>query len=214
MLYHTLLLDADAHSTAIATITLAVLTFATLLATIIYNQIVIRQSKKSSDEQFEQFSAQLAAQNEIAFKYNSVKLALAFDELFEDMAPTRAQAAQVIIDNNVLDRGPVQRGEMKDLPDDIYDLFDTIGYFVKTGYMKADVAHEYFHHWFSRYYTFYEQYKYKQSTTYEGAAWNNLHYLSRELSGIEDHQTGQYPCPLTNADLVRFFTQEKNLLND
>jgi hypothetical protein len=78
MLYHPILLDADAHSTAIATIVLAVLTFATLFASIIYNQIVIRQAKKSSDQKFEQFSAQLAAQNEIAFKYNSVKLALAF----------------------------------------------------------------------------------------------------------------------------------------
>jgi hypothetical protein len=214
MLYHSLLLDADAHSTAIATIVLAVLTFATLLASVIYNQIVIRQSKKSSDEQFEQFSAQFATQSEIAFKYNSVKLALAFDKQFDDMAQTRVKAAQIIIDNNILDRGPVQHGEMRDLPDDIYDLFDTIGYFVKTGYMKADVAHEYFHHWFSRYYTFYEQYKYKESTAYEVAAWNNLQYLSSELSGIEDHQTGQYPSPPTKARLVHFFTQEKDLLND
>ena len=214
MLYHTLLVDIDAHSTAIATIVLAILTFATLLASIVYNQIVIRHSKKSSDEQFEQFSAQLATQNEIACKYNSVKLALAFDKQFYDMAQTRVKTAQIIINNNILDRGSVQHGEMKDLPDDIYDLFDTIGYFVKTGYMKADVAHEYFHHWFSRYYTFYEQYKYKESTTYEDAAWNNLHYLSRELSGIEDHQTGQYPSPPSKGRLVQFFTQEKDLLND
>jgi hypothetical protein len=49
---------------------------------------------------------------------------------------------------------------------------------------------------------------------YEEDDWNNLHYLSRELSGIKDHQTGQYPSPPTKARLVHFFTQEKDLLND
>jgi hypothetical protein len=214
MFNHILLLDIDGHLTAEGTIALAALTVIAIVVQIIYNQKVIRMGKESSKEQLDAISTQLNAQNENSYKYTSVKLVLAFDEQFEDMVETRAKAAEIIIDNNILERGPLKPGEMNNRMDDIYDLYDTIGFFIKNKYIKAEVAHEYFHHWFSRYYTFYEQYKVKESSGYEQAAWNNLLYLSKELYRIEDNQTGAFAKPPTKDDLIRFFNDEKDLLND
>jgi hypothetical protein len=205
-----LILDVDAHWTAIGTLALAALTFITLAVSIVYNQTIISQAKESSADQLDLLRTQLAAENENAYKYNSVRLILAFDEQFEDLIETRAEAARVIIDNNILERGPLKPKELDDLLDDVYDLFDTIGYFIKNKYIKTDVAHEYFHHWFSRYYAFYEQYKIKESSGYDEAAWNNLSYLSKQLDGVEDHQTGKFSSSPTKSDLLHFFTQEKN----
>jgi hypothetical protein len=122
----------------------------------------------------------------------------------------RQEMAKIIINNKVLEHESFDYSLLQNKIDNIYDLFDTIGFFVKNKFMKADVAHEYFDYWFCRYYQFFKFYEIKKLAGFEETVWNNLSKLSHELDIIEVAQFGKRNNVLDKKELEIFFNEEQS----
>ena len=162
-IYGVLLLNADdsANLTAWSTIALAALAFAAIIVQIAWNRRILREARESSLSQSDILFQQLQAQNENAFKYSSVTLADSFQREFDGLTGDRAAAAHIILHNGLLTKDGFDYNVLEELLEDAYDFFDTVGFFVRKHYMKGEVAHQYFDHWFSHYFAFYKLYELK-----------------------------------------------------
>jgi hypothetical protein len=183
--------------TAVGTLILAALTLALAIAA-----FLAIYSQKS------QFRKQRIDDNERAFKNNSVILIANFEKQFDELENYRIEVAKAIIDNKLLEKDSFDYGIIDKRMDKIYDLFDTLGYFVDQEYIKADVAHQFFDYWFSKYYEFYKLYNIRELAGYEKTVWNNLPKLSTKLDEIEAKQLGKEKEKITRLDLKEFFLEE------
>jgi hypothetical protein len=213
MPFHIILLTAENSElwTAIGTMTLAVITFFAIGVQIYWNRRVLNESRSSALTQMTLLQNQLQAQNENSFKFTSVKLAEIFEVQFQDLIQTRKECSSLILQNHSLDQNSIDYSPIKEKIDDIYDLFDTIGYFVRHKYIKAEVAHQYFDYWFTPYYTFFQLYQIKSISGYDEAVWNNLANLSMAMDRVEIDQVGYARKPVTKEKLKEFFEQEEKL---
>jgi len=197
--------------TAIGTFALAGITFVAIGVQIYWNRKVLRESRSSFSSQLNLLQSQLKDENENSFKYNSIKLGQMFDSQFIGLTEDRKKSAGLILRNDFLAHDTINYAPIKEKMDEIYDFFDTIGYFVKHNYFKAEVAHQYFDYWFSPYYTFFATYHIKEFSGYDETVWNNLSSLSQHMDRVEIDQTGRARKPITKEDLKEFFQQEENI---
>jgi hypothetical protein len=207
-----LLLDAEQSEkwTAIGTMVLASFTFLGIFVQIYWNNKVLKDNRKNSQGQLDLIRTQLDSQNENAFKYSSVKIAQEFDEEFEELDEERTEAATTILSNKLLDQEPLDYAILTGQLDNIFDLFDTVGYFVRYKYIKAEVAHQYFQHWFAHYYRFFVLYNIRELADYGDTVWNNLVTLSRDLDAVEINLKGGRALPVIDkVALEKFFKEEK-----
>jgi len=164
--------------------------------------------------QSKQFRKTRADENERAFKNSSVQLITDFDRQFQELADTRSEIAKIIIVNKILESDKIEKYERFDNQlDDIYDFFDTLGFFVIENYIKAEVVHQYFYHWFEHYYDFYMLYDVKTLTGYNETVWINLLKLSKILNQIEVKQLAKSRSEITKEMLLRFFSDERQESN-
>lgn len=212
MPFHIILLTAEESElwTAVGTMALAVITFFAIAVQIYWNRRVLDESRSSALAQMTLLQNQLQAQNENSFKFTSVKLAEIFEAQFQDLVETRKECSSIILQNHYLEKNSIDYFPIKEKIDDIYDLFDTIGYFVRHMYIKAEVAHQYFDYWFTPYYTFFQLYQIKSLSGYDEAVWNNLANLSMAMDRVEIEQVGYARKLLTKEKLKEFFEQEES----
>ena len=164
--------------------------------------------------QSKQFKKTRADENERAFINSSVQLITDFDRQFQELADTRSDVAKIIITNKILEADKIEKFEHFDNQlDDIYDFFDTLGFFVVENYIKAEVVHQYFYHWFEHYYDFYTLYDVKTLSGYNETAWMNLPRLSKILNQIETKQLAKGRSKITKEMLLKFFTVERKESN-
>jgi len=143
-----------------------------------------------------------------------VQLITDFDRQFQELADTRSEIAKIIIVNKILESDKIEKYERFDNQlDDIYDFFDTLGFFVIENYIKAEVVHQYFYHWFEHYYDFYMLYDVKTLTGYNETVWINLLKLSKILNQIEVKQLAKSRSEITKEMLLRFFSDERQESN-
>ena len=156
---------------------------------IYWNGRTLKQSRLISEQQLAALRSQLASDNENAFKYSSIQLATKMDEDFDDLEEQRVKIGAFLKESNLLDGGLVQNyNHIRDELSAVLDIFDTVGYFVKNNYLKAEVAHEYFHYWFSHYYVFFVNYDVRKLSGEDQVIWNNLQGLCRKLDIVETAQ--------------------------
>jgi len=190
-----IILICQSHSiewdwTAIGTL---LLVFATFFAIYIQNSL---------------FKKQRVDDNERAFKTSSVTLITDFDSQFTDLIESRIKVAKIIIKDKILEKDTFNYEILDKRMDDIYDFFDTLGYLVDQQYIKADLVHQYFNYWFSRYYEFYQLCEIKKLSKYGDTVWNNMPKLYTKLKEIEAEQLGREEDKLTKAELISFFEKE------
>ena len=184
-------------ASAVATFLLAIVAIATLW-------FQNRQFKISREEEKER-----------NFKNSSVQLILNFDAQFVDLQDFRFEAANHIINTKILNGSVIHKYDsFNGNLEEIYDFFDTLGFFIKQDYIKAEVVHNYFYYWFSHYYEFYKQYNVKHLSGYEETAWNNLDFLLKALNDIEEKQLGRKIKTINKNMLIDFFIKEKNYLGE
>ena len=208
-----ILLDAGKNNldaiVAYCTLALAATSFIAIFVQIYWNKKILKDANENSKTQLNLLDAQLKSQNDNAFKYTSVKLAENFDQQFQELKEQRAQVADILLEKNLLDATTFDYSLLDKKLDDIYDLFDLIGFFVKHRYIDHEIVHEYFDYWFSEYYTFYTLYSIKKLSAYPNTIWNNLSSLYHAMDIIE---TGQNFAPRDSIDkkeLKRFFKEER-----
>jgi hypothetical protein len=180
---------------SIATSLMAVATFITL----IYQRWQFRKTR--TDE------------NERELKNSSVQLILDFGKEFQELEECRKDVSRTIIEHKVLEDTEIRNySTLKNFGlEDIYDFFDTLGFYVQEKYIKAEIVHHYFDHWFSKYYKFYEQYNVKKLSGYEATVWDNLHTLSKLLNEVEIKKRAKPRQTISKSILETFFTDETNL---
>ena len=183
--------------TALGTMFLAVLTFALAIAAFL-----------AIYYQREQFRKQREDDNERAFKNSSVILITDFDKQFNDLVEDRIKVAKIIIKHKILENDSFDYKILDKKMDEIYDFFDTLGYFVDQEYIKVELAHQYFHHWFSMYYEFYKLYKINELAGYEKTVWNNMPKLSLKMDKVEAEQHGKGQKKISKDNLKGFFEDE------
>jgi hypothetical protein len=212
MSYRILFLSAEYGEdlTAIGTMALAVISFLAIGVQIYWNRKVLKESRDTALSQINLLQNQLKAENENSFKYSSVKLAQIFEAQFQDLTETRMESATLILQHKYLDQDSIDYVPIKEKMDDIFDFFDTIGYFVRHMYMKAEVGHQYFDYWFTPYYQFFQLYHIKDLSGYEESVWNNLASLSQAFERVEIDQTGHSREPISKNQLKEFFQQEES----
>ncbi len=176
--------------TAIGTILLAIAAFA------------------SMGQQWRQFKKLRADDSERAFKNSSVTLITDFDKQFDDLIDERIKVAKIIIENKILENPSFDFSILQNRMDDIYDFFDTLGYFVEQKYIKPEVVHQYFYHWFSMYFEFYKIYNIKELSGFDKTVWNNMPKLSEIMENVESELLGKRRKKITKDDLVKFFGEE------
>jgi hypothetical protein len=213
MTINIILLDANKNDfdaiLAYGTIALAVGSFFAVFVQIHWNRRFLRDSNNNSRTQLELLNTQLKSENENSFKYTSVKLAQDFDAQFQALAEEREEVADIIISNNILASESLDYSLLTKKVDNIYDLFDTIGYFVKHQYIKDAVVHQYFDYWFSEYYTFYSFYGIKKLSGYPDTVWNNLASLYKAMDIVETGENYTARVPIDKKELDRFFREER-----
>ena len=176
--------------TAIGTLSLAIVAFVTLWV------------------QLWQFKKLQADEHERAFKNSSIMLITKFDKDFNKLEDCRFEVSNLIIEKKTLDSDNLDYKIFEYWVGDIFDFFDTLGYFVREEYIKAEVVHQYFYHWFSHYYEFYKLYNIKQLSGYPETTWINLPILSKRLDDVEIRQLGKKKLPISKAMLRDFFEEE------
>lgn len=165
--------------------------------------------------QRKQFEKQRADENERSFKDSSVHLILSFDENFIDLGDTRHEIAELVIRYDVLNKSVIDNySAYKGAFEEIYDFFDSIGFFIREGYIKPEVVYHYFYYWFSHYYIFYNLYNIKHLSGYVDSTWNNLAMLSKQLDEIEERELGRKIKPIDKNMLLDFFKREKAYLKE
>jgi len=159
-----------------------------------------------------QFRKMRADESERAFKNSSVQLIIDFDKGFQDLEEYRKEASTLIIEHKILDGTSIKNySALKNGLEEIYDFFDTLGFYVEEKYIKAEIVHHYFDHWFGRYYEFYQQYHVKSLSGHEATVWNNLSTLSKRLNEIEIKKGGKPRETISKTTLAEFFTDESEL---
>jgi hypothetical protein len=93
--------------------------------------------------------------------------------------------------------------------EDVYDFFDTLGFLVIKHYLAADVAWNYFDHWFVSYYIFFKKYDIRKAAGYEFTVWNNMTELKIIFDNIEAENNAAIPRKeITTSGLKNFFSEE------
>jgi hypothetical protein len=215
-MYHIILLDADpsAYSTAVGTWVLAGITFLAVFVQALFNRKTIGDANKNAKEQFDLTRKGLQDANDSSYKYTSLKIVDSFDKKFEEIYEDRQALAKAIIDNNLLDKKDFDYSLIKGLPDEIYDIFDTLGYFVEHKYIRIDAVHQYFNYWFSRYFRFFTLYHIASKAGFESTVWNNLPTLSEEMDQEEIRQKGITVDKIDKDELLRFFKEEGGFFDE
>jgi hypothetical protein len=176
--------------TAIGTLSLAIGAFVTLFA------------------QKRQFQKLRADENERNFKNSSITLITKFDKDFNKIEDCRFEVSQLMLQKNMLDPEKFDFKLIEYWAGDIFDFFDTLGFFVREEYLKPEVVHQYFYHWFSHYYEFYKLYSIKKASGYPETTWINLPTLSEQLDNVETNQLGKKKQTISKAMLKKFFEEE------
>lgn len=155
-----------------------------------------------------QFKKMRADENERAFKNSSVQLIIDFDKQFQEL-DERNRVAKFILNNKILEGSEIKDyASFKNAFDEIYDFFDTLGFYVIEGYIKAELVHQYFYHWFYHYYQFFNQYNIKRLSGYPDTVWINLVSLSQRLNEIEAGKPGERRIKIDKNNLIDFFKSE------
>jgi len=198
-MYNIMLLDADSssYSTAVGTWVIAIVSLLAVIVQALINKKTIKDVNKNAKEQFELTRKGLEDANDNSFKYTSLKIVDSFDKKFDDL------------DNKSFDYSLI-----KGLPDEIYDIFDTLGYFVAHKYIRRDAVHQYFHYWFSRYFRFYTEYHIHSKSGFEDTVWNNLPKLSKQMDIEEIEQNGKPTETIDKDELLRFFKEEAGFFDE
>ena len=155
-----------------------------------------------------QFKKLRKDESERAFKNSSVTLITKFDKDFNKLEDCRFEVSNVILEKKILDSDELDFKMIEYWVGDIFDFFDTLGFFVREGYIKAEVVHQYFYHWFSHYYEFYKLYNIKQLSGYPETTWINLPILSKHLDDVEVKGLSEKKSPISKAMLKTFFEEE------
>jgi hypothetical protein len=159
--------------------------------------------------QNKQFKKARRDENERAFKNSSVQLITDFDKQFQDLENLRSETANTITGHGILEKGLIENyNDLKIGLEELYDFFDTLGFFVAENYIKAEVVHQYFHYWFEHYYAFFVMYNVKSVSGYPDTVWINLPKLSNALEKVEIKQLGKESEEITKEDLLEFFQGE------
>ncbi len=162
-----------------------------------------------------QFRKMRTDENERAFKNSSVQLITDFDRQFRKLDDLRSEASDVIVKNNVLKAELIEDySALKDIMCEVYDFFDTLGFYVENGYIKPEVVHQYFYHWFEHYYEFFTVYNIKKLSGYNETVWIHLPKLSIVLNEVEIRQLGKERKAPTKQDLLAFFEEEATFGSD
>jgi len=211
-----MLLDADSssYSTAVGTWVIAIVSLLAVIVQALINKKTIKDANKNAKEQFELTRKGLEDANDNSFKYTSLKIVDSFDKKFDDLNNDRQALAKAIIDNQLLDNESFDYSLIKGLPDEIYDIFDTLGYFVAHKYIRRDAVHQYFHYWFSRYFRFYTEYHIHSKSGFEDTVWNNLPKLSKQMDIAEIEQNGKPTETIDKDELLRFFKEEAGFFDE
>jgi hypothetical protein len=130
-------------------------------------------------------------------------LALKYSDIFwsQDVIKQRKKAAEVYKKTKKWDSSV----------EDILDIFEDIGFYVKNGIMSKDIAHHFFYYWIRGYIQIADGYikEYrsnpKQQTTYEHCV-----PLLEELSKVEANKmnTSTLSLHLSEEDIDRFIKEE------
>jgi len=165
--------------------------------------------------QNKQFRKTRADEKERSFKDSSVQLILSFDEQFVDLTDLRLEISTLVLRHDVLKKSVIDNyAAYKGAFEEIYDFFDTLGFYVREEYIKAEVVYQYFYYWFSHYYEFYKLYNIKHLSGYEDSTWTNLALLSQKLDAIEEKQLGRKVKVFNKNMLLDFFKKEKDYLQE
>jgi hypothetical protein len=162
--------------------------------------------------QLRSFDRQIKTQNDIARKANNVTVILKLEDQFNALNVQRSSTAKKIISSGLLlDDKPISNYQSQvgyDI-EDIYDFFDTLGFLIIKEYLAADVAWNYFDHWFISYYGFFKKYGVKSVSEYESTVWNNLERLKEIFDKIESENKGSaLRNDIKKSDLAKFFEEE------
>lgn len=161
-----------------------------------------------------QFKKLRADEYERSFKDSSVALITKFDDLFNDeLYDARHTIGKIITENNLLDQKKFDYESLRIPLEEVYDFFDTLGFFVNKKYLKPEVVHHYFHHWFSKYFELYNSYHIQKLSKQPNTVWMNLANLNQQLNKIELELLGKPTTRVTKQTLSDFFKDECSDIN-
>ncbi len=141
--------------------------------------------------------------------------ALRYQEMFDEMAEKeRPAAAKVLLkglkESGYLSHIDTKRKELSDI-DDVLDIFEDIGFYVKGAQISPEVAHHQFFHWIRGYYETArgEYIAAWRNPNKEPARWENLGYLFEITSEVEREISRKYgQCAPPQEDLEKFLLEE------
>ena len=101
---------------------------------------------------------------------------------------------------------------LRDYIGEVYDLFDTMGFYVAIGFVDSEFIHHSFGYQIFRYYSFYVGYNFKKVASQlgmENTVWSNIEGLVNKMNEIEIKIGGD----MKNRayDLDGFFHEESSL---
>lgn len=175
----------------------------------------IDEANKASSEQRELLLQQINDAKESSFKESSFKLTLDLQREFRKLKSKRIKGARLILEQKILTYTMDYRNNdiLRDYLGDIYDLFDTMGFYVANNFVDAEFIHHAFSYWIFRYYKFYTVYNLRKVASemgIENTVWSKIETLTIKMNEIEIKNGGGDMINRT-FDLNGFFHEESNL---
>jgi len=176
----------------------------------------INLANEASIEERKLLLQQIIDAKESSFKESSFRLTLDLQREFRDLEPKRKKGASLILEQKILAVTMDYRNHyiLRDYLGDVYDLFDTMGLYVKNELVDSDFIHHTFSYWIFRYYKFYSLYNIKRVASQmgmENTVWSNIENLAIKMNEIENKKGGGDMLNRT-YDLEEFFLEESKLI--
>lgn len=132
--------------------------------------------------------------------------ALKYSDMFIEMTRDRSRAATVLLEcsSDKLAKIEEFRVQLGDI-DDVLDLFDDIGLYVRGGQISPELAAHYFYHWIRGYYQASNRYI-KAWQQKEKQRWCNIEFLWKVVLQVEEGLWGT--DDLSPKELEAFLTEE------
>jgi hypothetical protein len=131
----------------------------------------------------------------------NVELALRFDEKFnrEDFRKLRADAAQEL-----------KKGSPSKKAEDIFDLFETIGYLVRTSAIRKELAWHTFYEWVHGYWSIGNpQIMKSRHEKKDPKRWSDFEYLHKELLKVQRSESSPGEPELLSPEEIDEFLRDE-----
>ena len=131
-------------------------------------------------------------------------LILEWQEMFDEMGKARDAAARAMIEYLSVSKherswSKVSKAKPEDL-EDVFDLFDDLGFYIEGGQFSPEVAHHHFYNWIRIYlqegFSYIEQ---NRKDNHEPKKWDHCEFLFQQVNEIEK-TTNQFETDLNWSD--------------